>query len=65
MHACTGKGRAEESVTPSIGKEEELALCYFCFFSDGSRKGMRCLAALLPGHGDVSIAGVVGDHSRE
>ena len=65
MNACTGKGRAEERGLPSVGKEKELALCFFCVFSDGSRKGMRSFALLRPVHNDVSIAGVVGDHSRE
>ena len=65
MNACTEKGRAKERGPPCIGKEEELALRFFCFFSDESRKGMRSFAVLRPGHNDVSIAGVVGNDSRE
>jgi hypothetical protein len=38
---------------------------FFCFFSDGSAKGMRSFAVLRPSHDDVNIAGVVGDRSIE
>ena len=50
VNACTGKGRTEEGGPPCIGKEEELALCFFCFFfrSVEKRYALSCRTATRP-----------------